>query len=217
MSEAASIHPISPSAYPTPKAEATRAAIVDTAEQLFRTLGYQKTTVADIARTLRMSPANVYRFFPSKTAINEAICARILKGLGDAAWNVARGTEPADARIRALFALMQEQTLSLFFTEKRMHDMVEAALQEHWSVIEAHIQSMDQALAHIIAAGQGDSLFAPMDPAEAGKLVHMAMIGFTHPGLIRQCQELEDLPRLAAGMAEFVLRALRVNPKNDGY
>ena len=55
------------------RADATRAAIVEAAERLFRTLGYQKTTVADIARALRMSPANVYRFFPSKAAINEAI------------------------------------------------------------------------------------------------------------------------------------------------
>ena len=41
------------------RAEATRAAIMDTAERLFRTLGYQKTAVADIAREVRMSPATV--------------------------------------------------------------------------------------------------------------------------------------------------------------
>jgi len=34
---------------------------------LFREIGYQKTTVADIAKVLRMSPANVYiAFFDSK-------------------------------------------------------------------------------------------------------------------------------------------------------
>ena len=43
----------------------TRRKIVDTAERLFREIGYQKTTVADIAKALRMSSANVYRFFDS--------------------------------------------------------------------------------------------------------------------------------------------------------
>ena len=57
---------------PKNRAEATRARIEETAERLFRTMGYQKTAVADIARELGMSPANVYRFFPSKSAINEA-------------------------------------------------------------------------------------------------------------------------------------------------
>src|ERR1700704_5814429 len=46
----------------------TRARILVVAERLFREIGYQKTTVADIAKMLRMSPANVYRFFDSKKA-----------------------------------------------------------------------------------------------------------------------------------------------------
>jgi Bacterial regulatory proteins, tetR family len=44
----------------------------DDAERLFRQIGFQKTTVADIARELHMSPANVYRFFAAKSEINEA-------------------------------------------------------------------------------------------------------------------------------------------------
>jgi len=44
----------------------TRERILVVAERLFRQIGYQKTTVADIAKELRMSPANVYRCFDSK-------------------------------------------------------------------------------------------------------------------------------------------------------
>ena len=43
-----------------------RERVLVTAERLFREIGYQKTTVADIARVLRMSPANVYRFLTAK-------------------------------------------------------------------------------------------------------------------------------------------------------
>jgi AcrR family transcriptional regulator len=56
----------------------TRSRIVATAERLFREIGYQKTTVADIAKSLKMSPANVYRFFDSKKAINEAVAERLM-------------------------------------------------------------------------------------------------------------------------------------------
>ena len=41
----------------------TRERILVVAERLFRQIGYQKTTVADIAKELRVSPAGVYRFF----------------------------------------------------------------------------------------------------------------------------------------------------------
>ena len=57
----------------------TRERILVVAERLFREIGYQKTTVADIAKVLRMSPANVYRFFDSKKAIHEGV-ARALMG-----------------------------------------------------------------------------------------------------------------------------------------
>jgi AcrR family transcriptional regulator len=56
----------------------TQACIVAAAERLVRQMGYQKTMVADIAGILRMSPANVYRFFGSKRAIYEAVAARLM-------------------------------------------------------------------------------------------------------------------------------------------
>ena len=49
------------------KPDDTRARIMDTAEALFRRLGFAKTAVADIAAELKMSPANVYRFSPPRT------------------------------------------------------------------------------------------------------------------------------------------------------
>lgn len=193
----------------SPAATATHAAIVDTAERLFRTLGYQKTTVADIARELRMSPANVYRFFPSKSAINEAICGRKLGEMDEAVWAVARGSASPPDRIRAMFRLLQAQTVAVFFQERQMHDMVAAALEEHWPVIDAHIRAIDTAFRHIVMDGQAQGLFGRLDPEQAGKLLHATCPLFTHPTLVQQCAATKDLPQLAQAMAEFCLRALR--------
>jgi AcrR family transcriptional regulator len=193
----------------TPAAAATRAAIIEVAERLFRTFGYQKTTVADIARELRMSPANIYRFFPSKAAINEAMCSRILAELDAAVWDAARGPGSPPDRIRAMFRLLQEQTIALFFQERRMHDMVAAALEEHWPVIKQHINAIDSAFAHVVREGQAAGVFAPIDPDQAGRLLHGTCPLFTHPTLVQQCRETENLAELAQGMAEFCLRALR--------
>ena len=56
----------------------TRCLILQVAERLFREIGYRKTTVADIAKSLRMSSGNLYRFFESKSAINEAVAERLI-------------------------------------------------------------------------------------------------------------------------------------------
>jgi AcrR family transcriptional regulator len=53
--------------------EETRSCILAVAWELFRQLG-SRTTMADVAEKLGMSSANVYRFFPSKQALNEAVC-----------------------------------------------------------------------------------------------------------------------------------------------
>ena len=197
------------------RADATSAAIVETAERLFRTLGYQKTTVADIARELRMSPANIYRFYPSKSAINEAVCSRILAGLQDRSWAIARGPGTADDRLRALFRYMQQETISLFFHEKRMHDMVAAALEEQWTVIDAHVEQIEKALRHVVMDGQASGHFARSDPDATAKLVHMTMLGFCHPQVVEECSLTDDLAPQSEAMAEFVLRALRLNSATD--
>jgi AcrR family transcriptional regulator len=207
MSEAATLPATQPM---SAAAAATRSAIIATAERLFRSIGYQKTTVADIARELRMSPANVYRFFASKAAINEAIAARLLAVLDEAVWAVARGPGSPHERIRALFRLLQERTMELFFEERRMHDMVAAALEEHWSAVEGHIHSVDTAFRHIVMDGQAQGVFARIDPEQTARLLHANCVLFTHPVLVEKCvRKDEDLPLLAAQLAEFCLRALR--------
>jgi AcrR family transcriptional regulator len=71
-----------------------RARILDVAEERFRRVGYHKTSVADIASELGMSPANVYRFFSSRDAINEAICRRVVKEVADIAFASRARTRP---------------------------------------------------------------------------------------------------------------------------
>jgi len=192
------------------EADATRAAIIETAERLFRSMGYQKTAVADIARELKMSPANVYRFFASKSAINEAIAERLLAGLTAQCETIVGGPGAAPAKLEALFTTVQEQSIALFFQEKRMHDMVAAAMAENWPVVERFIAQIDALLSRIIAEGQADGDFDPaLDPAEAARIVHATAVGFTHPTMIETCMAQEDLPAMARAMAGFCLRALR--------
>ena len=73
----------------------TRERILVVAERLFREIGYQKTTVADIAKVLRMSPANVYRFFDSKKAIHEGVARGLMGEVEDAAQAIAAKRGPA--------------------------------------------------------------------------------------------------------------------------
>ena len=102
----------------------TRARVVATAERLFREIGYQKTTVADIARALKMSPANVYRFFDSKKAINEAVAERLIGEVEAALHAIVARPAPAAERFRDLVHAMHRMNTERYTGHQRMHEMV---------------------------------------------------------------------------------------------
>jgi AcrR family transcriptional regulator len=194
-------------------AEDTRRRIEDTAERLFRTMGYQKTAVADIARELGMSPANVYRFFPSKSAINEAIAARMLGGVEAEIWAIARGEGPPAERLADLLRTLHRRHIGLFFTERRLHDMVTAAMSEHWGVIERFIHACTTAIRHVLMDGMATGAFARLDPEATARSVKLAVMTFVHPVIIAECVgRAETEERLAEdleGVIALLLRGLR--------
>ena len=52
--------------------------ILDTAEEVLRRYGPAKATVIDVARALGVSHGSVYRHFPSKAALRDAVVERWL-------------------------------------------------------------------------------------------------------------------------------------------
>ena len=191
------------------KPEDTRARIMETAETLFRRLGYAKTTVADIASELRMSPANVYRFFPSKTAIVQAICQRCLNELDEKVWTIARSKAPASERLERLqleiFTYHKENLLE----EQKVNDIVMVAMEESWDAIMAHKEVIRTAIELILRDGIEAGEFERVDPRETSALIMKGFVAFCHPVLIAQgLQEGHDLESEARSLIRFLLRAI---------
>lgn len=189
----------------------TRQTIVDTAERFFRDIGYQKTTVADIAKSLRMSPANVYRFFDSKKSINEAVLERYKREQEEAIATIADEDRPAAERLRDILATSYRLNAARFAGHARMQEMVCAAMEESWDAIIAHIERFDVVLRRVVADGIARGEFRPMEPAHATGCIRTAMIRFMHPLLITQC---ECIPGPNPDeMIAFVLSALEARPQ----
>jgi len=187
----------------------TRCSILVAAERLFREIGYRKTTVADIARALRMSPANVYRFFESKKAINEAVAERLIGELETQLAAVAdRPGLAAAERLGLFLRTMSRLNTEHLTTERRMFEMVEVAMTESWEVVHHHIERIDRMICRIVADGAASGEFVVDDPLVAARCIHSAFVRFCHPALIAQCAD-EPGPSLD-DMVAFLLRGLGV-------
>lgn len=193
---------------PAPTADETRARIVTEAERLFRYYGYSKTTVADIAGACAMSSANVYRFFASKSAINEAICSLIISDLEGQLHKIASGDEPASERLAQLIELLARHTAETLTHDKKVHEMVVVAMEENWGAIVRHLDFTDALIGSIIASGIESGEFRRQDIKQAARCVHFALVGFTHPVVVAQCGCDPDTPA-PSEMAAFILAALK--------
>jgi len=184
----------------------TRCQILRMAERLFREIGYRKTTVADIARSLHMSPANVYRFFDSKGAINEAVAERLIGELEAELLAIVDGPGTAADRLSRFLAATHEMTASRFTAERRMHEMVEVAMAESWRVVHEHIERTGEMLKRLVEDGVASGEFDATDAVAAARCVQTAFVRFCHPALIVQCAD-EPGPTVAQ-MTAFILRGL---------
>ena len=118
------------------------------AERLFREIGYQKTTVADIAKVLRMSPANVYRFFDSKKAIHEGVARGLMAGSrGSRRMAIATRRGSAASRLRELMTTIHRMNSERYVGDSKLHEMVEIAMEESWEVCVAHMERITETIA----------------------------------------------------------------------
>jgi len=191
----------------------TRARILEVAEEHFRRIGCHKTSVADIASELGMSPANVYRFFPSNGAINESICGRVVNEVAEIAFKIARTNAPAWEKLDRLLTAVHHHNKTTLVREKRMHDMIVAAMQENWAIIKAHIERMVTIFEAIIREGIEAGEFKVGDPAEAARAVKTAFTPFFHPILIEHCVQHGEYTE--AGLREQIRFTLKALGKSD--
>ena len=201
MSEAANIV-----ADPTRQENVTR--ILDCAERLFRHYGYGKTNVADIARELGMSPANIYRFFASKVEIHQAVCGRMLGASYKMAYEIMHLPVSAEERLRRYIHAQYKMTLEVMLDEQKVHEMVVVAIERDWHVIEKHIDSIHDLLADVIAEGIAAGEFLEQDPGVASKCFGAATINLCHPQMVAQCLAKTNRAE-ADDLIEFAIRALK--------
>ena len=165
----------------------TRERILVVAERLFRQIGYQKTTVADIAKELRMSPANVYRFFDSKKSIHEGVARGLMGEVEIEARRIAQAPGPAPVRLRELMKTIHHMNSERYVGDSKMHEMVEIAMQEDWDVCVAHMECIASVIGEVIAQGAASGEFEAPDLQLASLCACTAMMRFFHPQMIAQC------------------------------
>jgi AcrR family transcriptional regulator len=186
-----------------------REQIIRAADEHFRRYGYNKTTVADLAKAIGVSGAYVYRFFESKQAIGEAVCAMTLGRIDTLLMEIATDEQAtATNRLRALYRCLAEKGMELFFQERKLHDLVLAAVGGRWSSVMQHKAAMIEAVRRMVIDGRASGEFERKTPLdEICTAVFETLEPFAHPMLL-ELKEPDELEASVVAVSNLVLRSL---------
>jgi len=163
---------------------ATKLHIMETAENLFRETGYEKTTVTDIAKAIGMSQANIYRYFSSKASINEAICDRLVHHIELKCWESLVKDGSSTERLKRFILEYHRTVKNNIINEKRLYDMVAIAMDEHWTVVQGHSDRIKDLLKIIIEQGISSGEFRDVNSLSMAKTVYESLAVFIYPSLL---------------------------------
>lgn len=156
--------------------------IVAATEEVLRRHGPEKTTVLDVARLLGVSHGSVYRHFPSKAALREAVIRRWLDRVRDdlAAAAQDSGAAPAD-RLRRLLTSMFAAKRTKAREDPELFATFRVLAAEHSSVSSAHVDYLLAQIRGIVADGIAGGDFAAGEPEVIARAVLNATSRFHDP------------------------------------
>jgi AcrR family transcriptional regulator len=155
--------------------------ILDAAEDVLRRFGPAKTTVVDVARALDVSHASVYRHFPSKAALRDAVAARWLARIAAPLAAVAAEDSPAPERLRCWLDLLIASKRRLVREDPELFATYLALAAEARVVVQAHVNHLVGQIAQIIVDGIARGEFTTADPVAAGRAVFDATARVHNP------------------------------------
>jgi len=183
--------------------------ILDAAEEVLRRYGLAKATVVDVARFLEVSHGTIYRHFPSKAALRDAVAERWLHRVSKPLAAIAAEQDSASERLYRWFQQLMRLKRQKVLDDPELFATYSAIAQEARDVVQTHVDELVWQLAQIIESGISRQEFKVTDSHQAAKAVFSSTIRFHHPA---HANEWND-PAIDADFAQvwrLVLAGLKV-------
>jgi len=191
--------------HPSPDAR-----LLAVAAEHLRRFGRRRLTVIGVAEEAGMTHANVYRYFPSKSDLIDAVAARWLKGLEVGIAAIADAPDPADDKLERLILAIARAHRDCLESEPQLFDVYVAAAEAQRPLVRKHRSRQRQILERIVDEGAATNVFEPQDRERAIAFVIDAVQRFINPVAVRLDAEVPRavLDARLAAMIRVVRRAL---------
>lgn len=188
-----------------------REQILDAAENRFRTYGFGKTTMAEIAGDIGMSTANLYRYYENKLAIGSAMAGKCFCERKELLTEIIGRTGITESERLEIFVMEMLITMhAQFSNEPKVAELVEVIITKRPDMIHEKIESDKKMIAEILQKGNKSGEFEVKDVNEMSGYVLAATAQFVTP-FFMSIFPLDELERLAKGVVKLILNGLIKN------
>src|ERR1044071_7084827 len=165
--------PASPSTGASAGKADPRETILKAAAERILHYGYNKTTMTEIAADCGMSAGNIYRFYPSKIDIAEAMTREFSKASHLAYANIIRDSAKSpSAKLSEFFQVRLERTFKTFHANPKLIELAEMIGPERPEYLAEERPQERKQIEKILEEGQGSGDFAlPADLTITADLV----------------------------------------------
>jgi AcrR family transcriptional regulator len=194
-----------------PPAEPNEARLVDIARAHVRKFGHARTTVVGVAADAGMTHANVYRYFPSKTALLDEVVASGLRPLEARLREAADGADPAHDKLERMLIAVHRDYRAKLDEDPALFDLLIEALAQNRPSARKHRTRVQSEIQRVLEEGVASGAFAMTDRRRAMSLIFDAAHRFIHPVALRLDRDAAAgavASRFEAVLA-MTLRALR--------
>ena len=186
--------------------------ILEVTEDVLRRFGLAKATVVDVARALDVSHGSVYRHFPSKASLREAVAKRWLDRANAPLLEIAESSGPAPARLERWLRTMIGIKHKKVCDDPEMFATYLSLAREACKVVRAHKEGLVEQVAHILSDGVKQGAFQVTDVKATARALFEATTRFHHPAHSDEWTDPELAARVDAVLA-LLLRGLEAPRK----
>src|SRR3984957_15916251 len=179
--------------------------ILEVTEDVLRRFGLAKATVVDVARALDVSHGSVYRHFPSKASLREAVAKRWLDRVNAPLQKIAEGAGPAPAKLERWVGPMIAIKHKKLADDPEMFETYLTLAQEACKVVKAHKDGLIDQVAQMLSEGVKQGAFQVADTKATARALFEATSRSHHPA---HAEEWKD-PQLAARIDVLLALLLR--------
>ncbi|VBB07556.1 Hypothetical protein LUCI_2821 [Lucifera butyrica] len=181
--------------------------ILNATEEVIRRFGPDKANITDVAKSLKVSHAAIYRYYNGKTALWNAVTERWLTHLHAPSNDILKEDSPADIKLCNLLKNFAEaKRLSAINDPEMFANYIKLACNS-MEVIEKVKKDGMNRIEKIIVQGITEGIFFAESSHQAAKSVYLATSVFIHPNSFEDPDRKQNIE----SVVNLLLRGLK-NP-----